>query len=111
VVVKGACNGPCGIQILLGKCECTRGLFKLLILVHEKSSYVLAWTFSHMRDRMAIWSTMHFWTVSASRVHFATAYSLTTCFLVFTTQSAKVRFRALSDMLGMLSGRDNEEYI
>lgn len=47
--------------------------------------------------------TIDFWTEWASRDHFAMAYSFAICFFVLTTQSAKVRFRAVSDMLGILS--------
>ncbi len=46
--------------------------------------------------------TIHFWTMSASRDHFVTAYSFTTCFFHATTKSASLRFRALSDMPGRL---------
>ena len=45
---------------------------------------------------------MAFCTTPASLDHFTMAYSLTTCFLVFTTQSARVRLRAASDILGKL---------
>lgn len=45
---------------------------------------------------------MHFCTLSASLAHLAAAYSLTTCRLTLTTQSARVRFLALSDIFGIL---------
>lgn len=45
---------------------------------------------------------MAFCTTPASRDHFTIAYNLTTCFFVLTTQSASVRFRAASDILGRL---------